>query len=243
MNCLLRMHRIAWRLLSGMVCTRGMPGTASHGRAMKRRCHCVHPEAAPTHTVQVVVGGSERSTRKDLRSRISASAHIRRGLRQPSYGLHGRRRATAPHQRPSCRWVADLRYPCCDCHGLSCPGPPRPCCCTGTSPPLAHEIAMSGSCHGILAWCIVCRVRPAASARVRVGKSSPSDLVVRPTVVAPPAVRFCICPGAAPRAYSCSAYVRPCAQRRCSRCPPGSGAISECFSFFYIHIHILTDLS
>ena len=34
--------------------------------------HCVHPEAAPTHTVPVMVGGSERATCKDIRSGISA---------------------------------------------------------------------------------------------------------------------------------------------------------------------------
>ena len=28
-----------------------------------------------------------------------------------------------------------LIVPCCGCHGLSRPVPPRPCCCTGTSPP------------------------------------------------------------------------------------------------------------
>ena len=61
------------------------------------------------------------------------------------------------------------------------------------SPPLAHEVATSGPGRGILlvlAWCVVCGVHPVASVRVRVGKSSPSCLVIRrvdPVVVAPPA--------------------------------------------------------
>ena len=71
--------------------------------------HCVCFNAAPTRTVLIVVGGSERATCKDIRSWISASVLIRRGLRQPSHGLHGRPHATAQHQR--CRWVADRRNP------------------------------------------------------------------------------------------------------------------------------------
>ena len=39
--------------------------------------------------------------------------------------------------------------------------------------------------------------------------------------------------GASPRAYSCSAHVRPCAQGRCGRCPLGFGVMSE---FFYIQL-------
>ena len=53
------------------------------------------------------MGGSERAMSKNIRSGISASALIRRGLRQPSHGLHGRPRATPQHQRPT--WVTDLR--------------------------------------------------------------------------------------------------------------------------------------
>ena len=71
--------------------------------------HCVHPEAALTHTDPLVVGSAERATCKDIRSGISAAALVRRGLRQPSHGLHGRPRETAQHRRP--RWVADLRNP------------------------------------------------------------------------------------------------------------------------------------
>ena len=81
-------------------------------------------------------------------------------------------------------------YPCCGCHGLSCPVPPRPLCCTGTSPTLAHEVAMSASCSSILAWCVVCGVHPPASVRIRVGKPSPSCLVVSPLVVAPPSFGY-----------------------------------------------------
>ena len=62
--------------------------------------HCVRPEAAPTHTVPAVVGSSERATCKDIRSGISASALMRRGLPQPSHGLHGLPHATAQHQHP-----------------------------------------------------------------------------------------------------------------------------------------------
>ena len=71
--------------------------------------HCVHPEVALTHTDPFVVEGAERATGKDIRSGISASALVRRGLRQPTHGRHGRPRETAQHRRP--RWVADLRNP------------------------------------------------------------------------------------------------------------------------------------
>ena len=71
--------------------------------------HCVSPEAALTHTDPFVVGGAKRATCKDIGSGISASPLVRRGLRQPAHGLHGRPRETAQHRRP--RWVADLRNP------------------------------------------------------------------------------------------------------------------------------------
>lgn len=71
--------------------------------------HCVHPEAALTHTDPFVVGGAERATCKDIRSRISAAALVRRCLRQPMHGLHGRPRETAHYRRP--KWVADRRNP------------------------------------------------------------------------------------------------------------------------------------
>ena len=116
-------------------------------------------------------------------------------------------------------------YPCCGCHGWSWPVPSRPCCCTGTSPPLAHEAAMSGLCHGSLAWCVVCGVHPPASVRVRVGEPSPCCLFVRPLVVAPPAARFCICPCDC----SCFVNVRPCAL---VRCPSGSGVMSDLCNVF-----------
>ena len=70
---------------------------------------CVHPEAALTHTDPVVMGGSERASCKDIRSGISASALVRRGMRQPTHGLRGRPRDTAQHRRP--RWMAGLRNP------------------------------------------------------------------------------------------------------------------------------------
>ena len=60
-----------------------------------------------------------------------------------------------------------------------------------------------------------------------VGRPSPSCLVVRPFVVALPTVWSFVCAGAASCAYSCSAHVRPCAQGRCGRCPPGSGLMSK----------------
>ena len=71
--------------------------------------HRVCPEAALTHTDPFVVGGAKRATCKEIRSGISAAALVRRGLRQPTRGLHGRPRETAQHRRP--RWVADLRNP------------------------------------------------------------------------------------------------------------------------------------
>ena len=110
--------------------------------------------------------------------------------------------------------------------------PPRPCCCPGTSPPLAHEVAMRVSSCAVLAWCVVCGVHEAASVGVGVGQPSPSCLVVRPFVVALPTVRSFVSPGAAPCAYSCSAHVRPCAQGRCGRCPLGSGVMPKKKFFF-----------
>ena len=71
--------------------------------------HRVCPEAALTHADPFVVGGAKRATCKEIRSGISAAALVRRGLRQPTHGLHGRPRETAQHRRP--RWVADLRNP------------------------------------------------------------------------------------------------------------------------------------
>ena len=112
-NFLLHMHRITWELLLGMVCTPGLAGQPWNSFA--RMCHdtalshCVHPEAALTHTDPFVVGGAERATCKYISSGISAAAIVRRGLRQPTHGLHGRPREMAQHRRP--RWVAGLRNP------------------------------------------------------------------------------------------------------------------------------------
>ena len=108
---------------------------------------------------------------------------------------------------------------------VACPVPPRPCCSTWTSSPLAHEAVMSGSSRHSCLVCSLRRVHPPASVRVCVGKPSPSCLVVHPLVVDPPAVHFCICPSAAPCTCSCFARVRPRAQGRCARCPPGSGVM------------------
>ena len=100
-------------------------------------------------------------------------------------------------------------------------------------PPLAHEVAVRVTSRGVLAWCVVCGVHEAASVGVGVGQPSPSCLVVRPFVVALPTVWSFVCAGAASCAYSCSAHVRPCAQGRCDRCPPGSGVMSDFFFHFF----------
>lgn len=50
-------------------------------------------------------------------------------------------------------------------------------------------------------------------------------------VVAPPAARFRVCPGASPHASSCFAHVRSCVQGRCGGCLPGSGVTYDLFSF------------
>ena len=71
--------------------------------------HRVGSEAALTLTDPFVVGGAKRATCKEIRNGISAADLVRRGLRQPTHGLHGRPRETARHRRP--RWVADLRNP------------------------------------------------------------------------------------------------------------------------------------
>ena len=84
--------------------------------------------------------------------------------------------------------VSFRAYLCCSRHGTFLLDPAA---ALGSHPPLAHEVAMSGSCRGILAWCVVCSVHPAASVRVRVGKPPSSCLFVRPFVVIPCAGRFC----------------------------------------------------
>ena len=84
----------------------------------------------------------------------------------------------------------------------------------GGHPPLRIKL----KCCGFLAWCVVCGVHAAASVRMHVGKPPPSCSVVRPLVVAPPAVRICICPRAAHCASSCCAHVRLRPQGRCGRC-------------------------
>ena len=113
-------------------------------------------------------------------------------------------------------------------------------CCPGTSPPLAHEVAMRVSSRCVLAWCVVCGVHKAASVGVGVGQPSPSCLVVRPFVVALPTVWSFVCAGAACCAYSCSAHVRPCAQGRGGRCPPGSGVMSD-HLFILFFVDVLVD--
>ena len=92
--------------------------------------------------------------------------------------------------------------------------------------------------RGVLAWCVGCGVHGAVSVGVGVGRPSPSCLVVRPFVVALPTVWSFVCAGAASCAYSCSAHVRPCAQGRCGRCPPGSGVMSIfIFLLFFTAVH------
>ena len=75
-------------------------------------------------------------------------------------------------------------------------------------------------------------MHPPSPGRVCVGTLFPACLVLSPCVVAPPpnCVRFC--PGALACGRSCFAHVRPCAQGRCGRCPPGSGVMSDLFFFF-----------
>ena len=52
-------------------------------------------------------------------------------------------------------------------------------------------------------------------------------------LVALPTVWSFVCAGAASCAYSCSAHVRPCAQGRCGRSPPGSGVMTDFFLIFF----------
>ena len=63
-------------------------------------------------------------------------------------------------------------------------------------------------------------------------------------VVAPPADRVRFLPGALACAGSCFARVRPCAQGRCSRCPPGPSMMSLmcvwCF-FFLAHYRVMHE--
>ena len=52
-------------------------------------------------------------------------------------------------------------------------------------------------------------------------------------MVALPTVLLSVWPGAAPRAYSWFAHVRPCAQGRCGRCPLGLGVMSNFCLFVF----------
>ena len=115
-----------------------------------------------------------------------------------------------------------------------------PAAAIGRHPAVAHKFAMSGSFCSTLAWCVACGVHPPASVRFHVGKPLPSWLVVLPLVVAPPADRFRIYPGAASCACSCFAHVRSCAQGRCGRCPPGSGTMSD---LTYLHLPVNTQMT
>ena len=74
--------------------------------------------------------------------------------------------------------------PHCCCHGLYFPVPAQPCRCTGPYIPLAHEVAVFGSCGRISAWSVVRGVDPPAPNRVYVGTHLPAWLVLRPFVVA-----------------------------------------------------------
>ena len=65
----------------------------------------------------------------------------------------------------------------------------RPCSRPGPLVPLAHEVAVFGSCRGVPAWRVICGVHPPAPDGVYVGMLSPACLVLRPCVVAPPTGR------------------------------------------------------
>ena len=62
--------------------------------------------------------------------------------------------------------VSDQSHPRCCCHGLCCPVPARPCSFSGPFVPLAHEVAVFGSCRSVPAWRVVCGVHPPAPDRV-----------------------------------------------------------------------------
>ena len=80
-----------------------------------RTCHetavpdGVRSTSATTRAAPIMVGEVANRTRKDIMFRISASALLCRGLRQPSHGLHGRPHAP-PYTSPYTRHV-DCRYP------------------------------------------------------------------------------------------------------------------------------------
>ena len=71
--------------------------------------HGVRSTSAPTRAALDMAGEVANTTCKNTGIRISASALVCRGLRQPSHGLHGRPRAPARHTHA--RWVADSRNP------------------------------------------------------------------------------------------------------------------------------------
>ena len=71
--------------------------------------HGVRSTTTPRRAAPDMVGEVANTTRKDIRTGISASALVCRGLRQPSHGLHGRPRA--PARRTHVRWAADIRNP------------------------------------------------------------------------------------------------------------------------------------
>ena len=109
----LRVYRITWELLVGMACTPGRPCTATRARAMKPN---YRKAAASTRAVPAVVGGSEHATRKDIKRGISALAPTRRGMRQTSHGMRGRRPcsgATSMQRHTGC--VAAAQHQCSWC--------------------------------------------------------------------------------------------------------------------------------
>ena len=110
--------------------------------------------------------------------------------------------------------VLDLTIPgrrC--CHRWSCAALPRPCCCPGPSSPLAHYVAVLGSCRGGPAWYVVCGVHPPAPVRVYVGTLPPACPALRPLVAAPPPIGHALAPAHLPAPD-------PVSQDQVATCPP-----------------------
>ena len=117
------------------------------------------------------------------------------------------------------------------CVGPSLLNPPK---CPAPYVPMAHEIAVFGSCRSVPAWCVLRGVHPPAPKRFCVGTLPLAYMVRHPCVVALPTGRVQFCPVALACAWSCFAHIRPCAQGRNGRYAPRLGVVSDLFLFFQV---------
>ena len=134
-------------------------------------------------------------------------------------------------QQSAARGLTFHSYPCCGCHGLSCPVPPPPRCPDRPSSPLAHEVAVVGFGGVGVAGCFICSVHPPAPVCASVGEHSPSVLNIGCSARLLSVLFFS---GATACACFCVVYFRPCAYGRCGQSPPVSGVVFDlCFCWAF----------